>query len=142
VFAAAAPAASEFGVGIMAGEPTGLSAKLHLSRASAVDAALAWSFEGPDEAVMVHADYVLHNFSLLKVDAGTMALYFGVGGRIRFADDEQLGIRVPVGLDYMFQGAPVNVFGEIVPILDLVDETELNLNAAVGIRYYFGGSPY
>ena len=142
VFATAAPAAGDFGMGIIAGEPTGLSAKLHLSHASAIDAAVAWSFGGGEDAFLVLADYVLHNFDIIKVDTGTMALYFGIGGRIKFADNEQVGIRVPVGLDYMFQGAPVDIFGELVPILDLVDETELNLNAAVGVRYFFGGTSY
>jgi hypothetical protein len=138
----ATSAAADFGAGIIAGEPTGLSAKLQMSRASALDFAVAWSFGSGEDALLVLADYVLHNYSLLKVDQGTMAIYFGVGGRIKFSEDEEVGVRVPFGLDYMFQGTPVDVFGEIVPVLELVDDTELNWNGAVGVRYFFGGTSY
>ena len=53
-----------------------------------------------------------------------------------------MGIRIPIGLDYMFESAPVDIFGEIVPILDLVDKTELNFGAAIGVRYFFGRNSY
>jgi hypothetical protein len=139
---APAATASDFGLGIIAGEPTGLSAKWLLSRSAAIDAAVAWSFEGGDDDFLVLADYVMHNFNLFDVDKGSLALYFGLGGRIIFKDDTQLGIRVPVGLDYMFQDTPLDIFGEIVPVLDLVDKTELNLNAGVGVRYFFGRTSY
>ncbi|MBP2681688.1 MAG: hypothetical protein H6Q78_1551, partial [Candidatus Krumholzibacteriota bacterium] len=47
--------------------------------------------------------------------------------------------RVPVGLTYIFDGAPLDIFFEIVPILDLIPDTEFDANAAIGIRFYFGG---
>lgn len=142
VFATGTLADGNFGLGIIAGEPTGLSAKLQLTRTSAIDAAVAWSFEGGDDDFLVLADYVLHNFSVFNVEKGAMALYFGIGGRVEFANNTQVGIRVPVGVDYMFQGAPVDIFAEVVPVLDLVDKTELNFNAAIGVRYFFGKTSY
>jgi hypothetical protein len=135
-------AAGDFGLGIIAGEPTGISGELWLTSTTAISGAAAWSFGGGEDAFLVQSDYLIHNFNLIRVDKGTMALYFGVGGRIKFANDPQVGIRIPVGLDYVFQGAPVDIFGELVPILDLVEETEVNFNAAIGVRYFFGRTSY
>ena len=135
-------AAGSFGLGIIAGEPTGISGELWLTRSTALTAAVAWSFEGGDDAVLVQADYVFYNMGLFDVKRGAMGLYFGLGGRVRFGDDEQVGIRVPIGIDYMFGNAPIDVFGEVVPIVDLVDESELNFGAGVGVRYFFGGTAH
>ena len=129
---------SGFGLGIIAGEPTGLSAKIWLSQRSALDLAAAWSFQD-ETALHLHADYVAHFFDLIKVSKGKLPLYAGVGGRVKFGEhDEFVGIRVPVGLAYLFAGVPVDAFVEIVPLLELTPETELRLNAAIGARYFFG----
>jgi hypothetical protein len=77
-----------FGLGIIVGEPTGVSLKGWLSKTTAIDAALAWSFAGGD-FFQIHGDYLSHNFSLLKVEKGKLPFYYGIGGRIKFFDDER-----------------------------------------------------
>lgn len=125
-----------FGLGIIIGEPTGLSVKYWTSSNSAFDGALAWSFV--DEAAFhIHVDYLLHNFDLIKVPEGRLPLYYGIGGRIKASDNARIGVRVPVGLAYLFSGAPVDVFLEVVPILDLAPKTAFKINAAIGGRFYF-----
>jgi hypothetical protein len=47
------------------------------------------------------------------------------------------GVRFPVGLAYIFANYPFDIFGEIVPILDLVDETDFDLEGAIGARFWF-----
>ena len=68
-----------------------------------------------------------------------MPLYFGVGGRIKFRDDkdDDIGIRVPIGLAYMFANDPFDIFLEVVPILDLSPDTYFGFNAAIGGRWFF-----
>ncbi len=128
-----------FGLGVIVGEPTGISGELWLTQSTAVDAAAAWSFSGPDDSFLIQSDYLFYNMGLFDgIKTGTLALYFGMGGRIRFASETQVGIRVPIGLDYLFESAPVDIFFEVVPILDLVKETEFDFNAAIGARYFFG----
>jgi Protein of unknown function (DUF3996) len=142
---------SGFGLGIMIGDPTGLSGKLWLTGDRAVDFGLAWGVYG--NYVHVHADYLFHNTSLLNVSKGQLALYYGPGLRLRSwsggrywnrgrweeYDGSRLGVgvRFPVGLDYMFDGAPVDCFLEIVPSLDLTPSTSFDLDAAIGARYWF-----
>lgn len=126
-----------FGAGIIIGEPTGLSGKLWLLGGNALDMAAAWSFKG-NGALLLQADYVFHTFNLIKVESGKLPLYYGIGGRIILHDnDTYLGIRVPVGLDYMFNNAPVDIFVEIVPILDLTPATDFDIGAGIGVRYWF-----
>ncbi len=127
---------SGFGLGIIVGEPTGLSAKLWTGNSTAIDGAVAWSF-GKDSALHLHADYLFYNFNLFKVEKGKLPLYYGIGGRIKLVDDMKVGVRIPVGINYIFAKAPLDIFLEIVPMLELVPRTEFNLNGGIGIRYFF-----
>lgn len=126
------------GIGVIAGEPTGLSVKHWLDAETAIDAALGWSFEGRT-SFHLHADWLRHDFAIFPVEKGALPLYYGVGARFksRRDRDDSFGIRVPVGLAYHFEDVPLELFGEIVPLLDLVPSTDLNLNAAIGARWYF-----
>lgn len=140
--AAVAAEPSGFGLGIIVGEPTGVSAKAWLSGNTAVDAAAGWSAR--HEYVHVHADFLLHNFGLFAVDPGDLPLYYGIGGRLVLAggdhdhnDEITIGLRVPVGVSYLFDTAPFDLFLEVVPLLNLLPETAFDMNGAVGVRYYF-----
>jgi len=129
----------QFGLGVIVGEPTGPCFKYKINQRNAVDGAAAWSMAN-NSSLHLHADYLFHNYRLIKVEKGEMPIYFGIGGRIRFADgngDDRVGIRIPVGLAYIFQDAPVDIFFEIVPILDLAPDTDLDFNGALGVRYFF-----
>ena len=126
------------GIGVIIGEPTGISIKKWIGETRAVDAAAAWSFS-KNESFQLHADYLIHNFSLLKLEdlEGRLPVYYGVGCRIKLDEDALIGIRVPFGISYLFADAPVDLFIEIVPILDVAPDTDLDINAAIGVRYYF-----
>jgi hypothetical protein len=146
LMAASALAQDRLGLGVIAGEPTGLSAKYWLDEEHAIDAAAAWSFwDGC--GFELHSDFLWHDFDLLGSSAASdcLPLYCGVGARLKFRDDEcdhhdnhdtVFGLRVPVGISYLFDGAPIDVFAEIAPIVDLTPHLELNFSVAVGVRFY------
>ena len=127
---------SGFGAGIMLGEPTGISLKNWMSTSNAWDVGIAWS-SGKHGSFHLHSDYLWHSFNLIKVDKGVLPLYYGVGIRLLFADDSHFGIRGIVGLDYLFDGIPLDVFLELVPIFDMVPGTGFDFNGALGVRYFF-----
>jgi len=127
---------SGVGLGLIVGEPTGVSFKYWTGSTTAIDAALAWSFIDGG-AFHIHGDYLFHNMRLISVPEGLLPFYYGIGARIKTANDTKLGVRVPLGLAYLFQSAPVDIFLEIVPILDLTPKTDFAINAALGARYYF-----
>jgi len=124
------------GVGIMVGEPTGVSVKAWNNDRSAFGVGAAWSLSGRNEAIHLHIDYLQHTW-FEDLDEGSLGFYFGIGGRGIFADDPLIGLRIPLGLTYVFGGIPFDIFVEAVPILDLTPDTEFAGNGAVGLRYYF-----
>jgi hypothetical protein len=125
-----------WGIGVILGEPTGISLKFWNGRTIAIDAALAWSFKQEDR-FHLHMDWLFHNFNLLKVEEGKLPIYLGIGGRVKFTDETRVGVRFPVGVCFIPQDIPIDVFLEIVPILDLAPETRFDINASIGIRYFF-----
>ena len=120
-----------------------VGAKLHLNSGNALAFGLAWSLEDENE-LHLQVDYLYHNYDLIVLEEGEMPLYFGVGGRIKINEDDpgkdrddNLGVRFPVGVAYIFDGAPFDIFLEIVPILDLHPDTDFDLNGALGGRFWF-----
>ncbi len=139
-------AGNNFGAGVIIGEPTGISLKYWLSGDSAVDFALAWSFSGND-SLHLHSDYLLHNFDLFNINKGKLPLYYGIGGRFRIKEEEKnkgkrdkkniFGIRIPVGCAYIFDNIPIDIFLEVVPVVNLFPDTNFDLDIATGARYFF-----
>lgn len=119
------------------GEPTGVNFKYHINQVNAIDTT-AWSLSDKKK-FHIQADYLFHNYDLIKVSQGQLPVFFGVSGRVKFRQDEKdsLGVRVPFGLAYYFANAPVDIFAEIVPVLELVPDTDVDLEGAIGARFWF-----
>ncbi len=130
-----------FGLGVILGEPTGISGKLWTGHGTAIDGAVAWSFE-KKSSMHLHGDLLFHNFNRARVNKGKLLFYYGIGARVKFEDDSKVGVRVPLGINYLFANSPLDFFLEIVPILDLAPSTDFSLNGAIGIRYFFGQDAY
>jgi hypothetical protein len=128
----------KYGIGVLFGEPTGLTGKMWTTENTGFDIGLAWSWSG-DGHFHIFADYLFHNWGLFDVDKGALPVYIGLGGRMLFRDDrdDKIGVRLPIGIEYYFDEWPVAVYGEIVPILDLAPETKGDINGGIGIRFYF-----
>ena len=126
-----------FGIGVMIGEPTGLSAKYWLNDVNALDFGLAYSFVRKNSAVSLHADYLYHAFDIIKSNY-RIPIYYGFGARLRLVsgDDNALGARGVIGVAWLSDRAPFDVFLEVVPVFNLFPSTSLNLDAAIGARYY------
>lgn len=145
VLLSASASGQGLGVGIIAGDPTGVSVKKWLDNGNAIDGAAAWSFED-DDSFQLHADYLWHHHVLSFSESleGRMPLYCGIGGRLGFDEgrgrhggDNHAGIRFPLGVTYLLERAPVDLFIEVVPVFDVAPSTDLELDAAIGFRYYF-----
>jgi len=125
------------GIGIMVGEPTGISLKSWMNSKNAFDVGLAWSL-GRYDAINIQADYLWHNYNVFsEVDTGSLPFYYGIGGRVVMAEnDAVIGARVPVGINYLFEDSPVGLFLEIAPILNVAPSTDFDVDGAVGVRFY------
>jgi hypothetical protein len=126
-----------FGIGVIVGEPTGISIKQWLSTKTAFDAAVAWSF-ARETSLHIHADYLVHAFDEFDTEE-SVPLYYGIGGRLKTSDggDARLGVRGVIGIGYLFREAPIDLFFEVAPILDVAPRTELSINGGFGARYFF-----
>ena len=127
-----------FGLGAMLGEPTGFSGKYWINETNAADFGLAYSFIGSHSSVSLHADYLYHVEDVIKSNY-RLPLYYGFGARIRFVNnaDNSFGARGVIGLVWMHDTLPIDVFGELAPVFNLLPSTSLNFDAAIGARYYF-----
>ena len=133
------------GLGVILGEPTGVSFKTWIGERTAIDAAAAWSFSD-HTSFQFHADYLIHPFPMPKPRdvRGPILFYYGFGGLIdvrggtgSHRDETVVGARFPLGFSHLLVSAPVEFFAEIAPVLDLAPSTKADLNAAIGARYYF-----
>lgn len=127
---------SGVGVGALLGEPLGASFKTWLSEQTAIDAGVGYA-NYDDGGVQLHGDYLWHNFDLLSAGSGRLPVYYGLGARVKFADDTHVGFRGPIGVSYMLDTAPVDIFAEVAPILDFTPNWRVEWNAAIGARYWF-----
>ncbi len=131
--------AGKFGAGVTFGEPIGADLKYWLNDIMAVDGAIGWSFRD-DTDLYLHSDFLWHAFHLIPVSQGQLPLYFGVGALARFRhgnEDNQVGLRAPVGISYMFDGVPVDIFAEVAPALDVAPFVRGEVTGGIGIRYWF-----
>src|SRR6266496_3660193 len=91
------------GLGLIFGEPTGISAKLYLKDDQAIQAAVGAAFAA--DGYQLHADYVFHPWILQDRDTFVLPVYLGPGVRAidyraaRGSDTHfALGLRVVVGM--------------------------------------------
>ena len=123
-----------FGLGIIIGEPTGLSAKYWTSSTNAFDFGLGYSFSPKNSRLHLHADYLFH--SSLTNTSEKFYLYYGPGVRIktREDDDSVLGIRGALGITWVPRNTPLDFFFEVVPVFTLIPATSFDINAGLGAR--------
>ena len=128
---------NRFGAGLMVGEPTGLSLKYWLNESLAIDGGIGQSFHR-DNGVQVHSDVLWHMFGLIDSSHGRWAPYFGAGVRGKFeSGDDAFGFRLPLGITYMLEQHPIDVFFEVAPILDVTPSSRGSFNVAAGARFWF-----
>lgn len=139
---------SGFGMGLILGEPTGLSAKLWTSKTNAFDFGLGVGLGGDrikykgdydnGGRIHFHMDYLWHSFNAIS-SSEMFPLYYGIGGRFNSGGgyDGSLGIRGVFGIAWFPRATSIDVFFEIVPVFQVTPLTGLGVDAGLGIRYFF-----
>lgn len=138
-----ADAPGPFGVGLVLGDPTGISANYYKSAERSIDAALAWSF-GSETGLEFHADYLWHRRGLFHVETVPFSMLYGIGGRVLFVNSKnndaaktKIGPRLPLGIETNFNQKAIEVFAEIALVMNLVPATSADLDFGIGARVYF-----
>jgi hypothetical protein len=149
--AARAEEKGAFGIGLILGEPTGVSAKLYLSDDKAVDAAVGGAVVGG--GIQAHADYLWHPWVLTNEESFVMPAYLGLGARVLQHDpggddenDFHTGVRLVAGILFDFRNIPLDVFVEGAVIGEWKSGSDSDpehggfgpaLNIGLGGRYFF-----
>ena len=150
-----------FGLGLELGEPTGLNGKYFLSDSRALDFGLGWIYQHYyyGDGAHVYLDHLWHPTSLVSTPSLELPFYIGVG--VRFWDFEYcdrvgnatlcdrgsaFGVRVPIGLSFDFNNTPLDIFVQLVPVIDLLtgdfydrfdDRSHFGIDGSVGFRFWF-----
>ena len=147
-----------FGLGAELGEPAGLTGKYFISDSTALDFGVGWIYRHYyyGDGFHVYGDLLFHPVSLASTDAFELPLY--IGGGLRFWDFDYcdmglctyggsaLGVRIPIGISFDFNNAPLDIFMQLVPVVDFLygnyydryrDRAHAGIDGSVGIRFYF-----
>lgn len=131
-----APASLE--IGVVIGEPSGLSAKYWVSKRNAFDLGVGWSFA--DEGRFdLYGDYMYHPY-YFPSEYGDFPMFIGVGGALRLSDNSFFGVRFPLGAEYLFNRVPLTLFAQLAPIMEIIPEIDFRLEGGFGVRFAFGRS--
>ncbi len=123
------PVLADVGVGVILGAPTGVSVLV----GNRVALAAAWNL--PSERVHFHGDVWMLRQKLVD----PLDWYLGLGGKMQLkpaGDSLRVGVRVPLGVQW-YALPRLELFGEIVPGMQLVPSTGFDLDAGVGVRFHF-----
>ena len=131
------------GAGVVLGVPTGISLAYRVTSTRHFNAALAWSVT--HDSVHVHVDYLFEVMQIVDPNAPMyqFPLYSGIGARVQIEPGVSqsvaplFGIRAPVGITFLPQVAPFEVFAEIAAVMSLYPDTRVTFDGAIGARYYF-----
>ena len=146
-----------FGLGFELGAPIGINGKYFFTGKAALDFGLGFIedyYYGP--GVHLYGDFLYHPVSIVSTHAFKLPFYFGAG--LRFWDfgycvgnvcgygGQALGIRVPLGISFDFNRVPLDVFIQVVPVIDFLfgdyytyygNLAHLGVDGSVGLRYWF-----
>ena len=126
------------GLGLVFGDPSGITFQHKFSEEQFADLYFAYSW---DKEVIFIGDYKFHLPGLFQ-EKLPITPYVGIGAFFQIEDkkhndDVALGVRVPLGIDWKFPNAPVVLFGELVPAMKLISSTDAEFQAGIGGRFYF-----
>ena len=128
-------AQGSFGIGGQVGNPTGLALKFG-SGASTFDLAAGWDL---DEYLFVQGHLLLRE-RRLNGAASDLRYFYGPGLFValretnRDDDSINLGFSFNAGLSYYVDS--FEIFGQLTPRLQLIDDTDFDLGGGLGVRYY------
>ena len=136
----AAPAGDKaFGLGLIAGDPFGISAKVPAGSMNAIDMIVGGGHFYRNGGFFVDADYVWFNPKVIPpVSQGRFTLYYGPGVNISGAGGGAgIGVRFVAGIEYLFAESPFDAFLELGPGIALVPEIWPDFSGGLGARFFF-----
>lgn len=127
-----------FGIGGIIGDPDGISMKAWFSESTALAGAVSMNLGDDGSWLLVQADFLKQN-TIVTWEEALLQTHFGGGLQIVSGDYvDNIALRAPIGIDVNAIDAPMEIFMEVVPTIDVDPEVYFYFSGAMGFRYYFG----
>lgn len=127
-----------FGIGGIIGDPDGVSLKAWLSESTTIAGAVSLDLGDDYSWFLIQADFLKQN-TVVTWEEALLQTHFGGGLRVVSGDyQDYISLRAPIGIDVNAIDAPMEVFMEVVPSIDVDPEFYFYFTGAMGFRYYFG----
>lgn len=132
-----------FGLGVVVGEPTGLTFALRPDEYNALQMHASWSVIA--DRARVSVDY-LRSVAIARGSGWSAPFYVGLGGIVGVQGDSgpfdndanlALGARVPIGFAVHPSDVPIEPFLEVAPGVLVLPATTPIFEGSLGVRYYF-----
>ena len=138
------------GAGVTLGSPTGVTGKFYFAGPDhALDFGVATEFLGfGDDRATIYATYLFQPGVLFAPGPVSIPWHIGAGAQLwtsdldqdidpDFGDDAAFGIRIPVGLDANLKNLPLQVTGDVAPVIPIIPSVEVGFELSLAVRYYF-----
>jgi len=126
------------GVGVVLGDPTGITSKMWLDGRSALSVTAGYDFRSVGGTIHLNLDYFYHPW-IVALDQGNILVYLGPGVGLGLHSKIGLTLRAPAGITYHFESYPLETFLEIIPALEITGPVGTGgwLGSYLGARWYF-----
>ena len=125
------------GLGVQAGEPSGVTLKIYNADGPSYDILAAWSF---DNFLFLNAHALFEQPLAVENVEQPVHWFVGPGAYIGIYDDggseAGIGISGTIGLDILL-AEQFELYIQATPRFELVRETEPDIGGGLGLRYYF-----
>jgi len=123
------------GLGLVLGNPTGISGKYWLDSRTSLDGLLGLDL-GIQGDLTIGIDWTRHWTNFTPVQEGRFLLGAGVGPLLSMGRKPDMGVRVKGLADYEFEEAPLALFLEVAPGV-MVFDPGFTITGGIGARWYF-----
>lgn len=122
--------------GLFLGKPTGLTFRMGLGSNQSLEAKAAWDLSGQG-SFAAQANWLLEFPGTFVIEGEDFIPYVGGGLALGVSDDASFGLRIPFGIVYRFEKAPIELCLELAPGMNLFPGTTFAGSGGLGIRYCF-----
>jgi len=124
------------GLGLIAGEPTGISFKGWVTNSGAIQLAVGYPSLSSSHGTAISADYVWHSHIFQSHEY--FPLFYGIGGIFGASSGmDMMGARGVLGIAWWPHHSSIDVFLQLQPTLYFRPASEFEFDYGFGIRFFF-----
>lgn len=138
LFSFSAYSKNKYGLGVMIGAPTGISAKVLRSKKKPIDLGISFGNE-----YEVFITYLFPQKKRLAIEGTKLRWYWGLGGKLQNVsknnknDKLYFGPRASAGINHYFKKYYLEAFTESAVNVLIIPSSNVDIDIAAGVRYYF-----